>query len=277
MVQAKRKRDESIPELPKAFKQRHTKDFNEACQHILKVDPSLLATITSHDFPLFLVKEQEQLTLNHHFAKLASSIIAQQISGNAAKSIKKRVVEYFGNEFPTYQKLHDSFQDTKSVAGLRECGLSQRKISYLESLAMYFHDNEKEIEVLFTQDDDKIVEELVKNIKGIGPWSAKMFLVTSLERMDVFAADDLGVARGCSKYLESRPEVLKSLKSKRTLLKKSKIKHKNMNWKIHDEDIVESCGQLFEPYGTVFMFILWRLSSTNVEVMAKNEKEFATR
>lgn len=105
MVQVKRKRDESIPELPQAFKQRHTEDFNEACQHILKVDPSLLATITSHDFPLFLVKEQEQLTLNHHFAKLASSIIAQQISGNAAKSIKKRVVEYYGNEFPTYQKL----------------------------------------------------------------------------------------------------------------------------------------------------------------------------
>lgn len=106
-----------------------------------------------------------------------------------------------------------------------------------------------------------------------------MFLVTSLERMDVFAADDLGIARGCSKYLDCRPEILKELMSKRVQgkTKRSKIVHKKKNWKIYDEDIVEKCGEMFAPYRSIFMFILWRLSSTNIDALAKREKDFVAK
>ncbi|SCW04333.1 LAFE_0H11232g1_1 [Lachancea fermentati] len=264
----KREREEVVS-LPIDYQSKHTEDFNSACKTILEIDPSLLDTIVSGDFPLFLKKEQELMTLNHHFTKLASSILSQQISGSAAMSIKKKVTELFAGSFPTYQDISKLIANG-DTAKLRSCGLSGRKVLYLESLATYFNDNEDAIAVLLKQDDDEIIEALVKNVKGIGPWSAKMFLVTSLERMNVFAPEDLGVARGCSRYLDSRPDVLKELLNKRVAIKRSKIKHKKSNWKIYDEDIVDKCGQLFAPYRTVFMFILWRLSSTDVDAMAKN-------
>ena len=273
----KRTRSEVV-KLPEQFARKHIDSFVTGCEHILDLDPSLYDIIVSKEFQLFLKKEQPVFDLNHHFTKLASSILAQQISGAAANSIKQKVVSHFGDHFPSYQEVAKVFQD-KEVEELRSCGLSARKVQYLESLATYFNDNEKEVEELLEQDNDEIVTQLVANIKGIGPWSAKMFLVTSLERMDVFAPDDLGVARGCSRYLDSRPEVLKDLMSKRgdDKGKRSKITHKKKNWKIYDEDIVEKCGERFAPYQTIFMFVLWRLSSTDVDAMAKREKEFVKK
>ncbi|SCU83628.1 LAME_0C05908g1_1 [Lachancea meyersii CBS 8951] len=263
-----------LGQLPKDFRQRHIDSFNKGCEAILDVDSTLYDTIITKDFSLFLQKEQPEMTLNHHFMKLASSILAQQISGAAANSIKQKVVNRFG-EFPSFNEMAGLFKQGKSQE-LRECGLSARKVLYLESLANYFNDNEEDVKILLTKDNDTIASELVSNIKGIGPWSAKMFLVTSMERMDIFAADDLGVARGCSKYLDSHPEILKDLMSKRgPIIKRSKIKHVKKNWKIYDEDIVEQCGELFAPYRTIFMFLMWRLSQTNVEVMAKRENDFS--
>ncbi|SCU78317.1 LADA_0A05050g1_1 [Lachancea dasiensis] len=268
------KRKSSIPaELPADFASRHIDPFNKGCKAILEVDPSLYETMVSQDFGLFLKKEQPEMTLNHHFTKLASSILAQQISGAAAKSIKQKVMDRFG-DFPTFQEMAALFKESKSQ-DLRECGLSARKVLYLESLATYFNDNQESIAKLLTKDSDEIASELVTNIKGIGPWSAKMFLVTSMERMDIFAPDDLGIARGCSKYLDSRPEILQDIMTKRgPVIKRSKIKHVKNNWKIYDEDVVEKCGDLFAPYRTIFMFLMWRMSQTNVEVMAKRESDF---
>lgn len=273
----KRSREETV-ELPQDFAEKHIDTFVKGCHHILGVDPSLYDALLSKDFQLFLKREQPPMDLNHHFIKLASSILAQQISGAAANSVKNKLMAYYGGHFPTYQAVVETFHK-KNVQELRDCGLSARKVQYLESLANYFNDNEKAIEALFEQDNEEIASQLVANIKGIGPWSAKMFLVTSLERMDVFAADDLGIARGCSKYLDCRPEILKELMSKRVQgkTKRSKIVHKKKNWKIYDEDIVEKCGEMFAPYRSIFMFILWRLSSTNIDALAKREKDFVAK
>ncbi|SCU99828.1 LANO_0F03884g1_1 [Lachancea nothofagi CBS 11611] len=272
----KRARNQSAQELPEEFQQRHIEPFNKGCKLILDIDPTLYDLIAKKDFSLFLKKEQTPMTLNHHFSKLASSILAQQISGAAANSIKQKVINRF-NEFPTFQEMAKLYVDNRSQE-LRECGLSARKVLYLESLSNYFNENQDSIEKLLTEDSDEIASQLVANIKGIGPWSANMFLVTSMERMDIFAADDLGVARGCSKYLDSHPEILKDIMSKRgPLIKRSKIKHVKKNWKIYDEDIVEKCGELFTPYRSIFMFLMWRLSETNVEVMEKREDEFVEK
>lgn len=265
--------------LPKDFRKRHTPKFNEACDHILKVDPTLLKIIQKQDFPLFLKKEQEPQNVGHHYAKLASAILSQQISGAAARSIKSKLMEHFDGEFPSHRQMYVEIHDNQKREMIRSCGLSARKVLYIESLTDYFINNEKEIEELFDKDDndEEIVEQLTKNIKGIGPWSAKMFLVTGLGRYNIFAVEDLGIARGCSNYLSDKQSLVEELTNNRTVAKRSKIKHKKLNWKIYDDDIVEACAERFAPYRTVLMFIFWRLSSTSVEAMEKNETNFVNK
>lgn len=271
--------DEGIV-LADSYLEQHTDEFKVGIEHILKVDPSLKGIIEHSSFTMFAKTNVVEGSMKLYFDKLCSSIIAQQISGIAAKNIRGRIVDMFGNDgkFPSYQRLHKTFKDPVEKQALKDCGLSQRKLSYIESLVEYFYKEESSIEELFKNgDDEHIIEELVTHIKGIGPWSAKMFLITALRRMDIFAPEDLGIARGCSKYLEERPDILVKLQSKRTRIRKSKIKHKSFKWKIHDEDIIDLCGDLFMPYRTLFMFILWRMSDTNMDVVIKNEKDFVSR
>lgn len=271
--------DEPVVTLPEDFRDRHIEEFGQACDHILKVDSNLLDVITKMDFPLFLKKEQLPKDLEHYYTKLASAILSQQISGAAAKSIKKKFMDHFGGRFPSPQVVSEELLDSAKKQEIRSCGLSGRKLIYLESLTNYFVNNGDEIEKLFNSsgNDDEVIQQLTENIKGIGAWTAKMFLVTGLERMNVFAAEDLGIARGCSNYLASRADLVQELKQNRVSVKRSKIKHKKLNWKIYDEDIVEACAERFTPYRTVLMFIFWRLSSTNVDAMAKNETEFTNK
>lgn len=273
------RKPESRVELPEDFKDRHTTQFCQACNHILQVDPTLYEIITKQDFPLFLKGKQEQRTLGHHYAKLASAILSQQISGAAARSIKTKLMKNFDDEFPSHRQMHEQLGEPTGRETIRACGLSARKVTYLESLTEYFIKNEEEIEKLFSgeDNDDEIVEQLTKNVKGIGPWSAKMFLVTGLGRYDVFAVEDLGLARGCSNYLSNKPTLVAKLTDSRIAAKKSKIKHKKLNWKIYDDDLVEMCAERFAPYRTVLMFIFWRLASTSVEAMEKNETEFVNK
>ncbi|CCD23340.1 DNA-3-methyladenine glycosylase II NDAI_0B03050 [Naumovozyma dairenensis CBS 421] len=264
-------------EIPKEFALKHIEEFNKACQYIIKVDPTLLEPLLIHEAPLYLLTSEADNTLQSYFARLASVIVAQQLSGHAAKSIKKKFIEHFDNKFPTYKDLYHDLKDDDERKQILACGLSQRKMTYLDSLTTYFYENEENIRKLFDgkDNDQEIIDELVKNIKGIGPWSAKMFLITGLRRFDVFAAEDLGIARGFSKYLSDKPELVKSLISTRGVIKKSKIKHKKVNWKIYDDDIMEKCAERFAPYRSVFMFILWRMSNTHLDAVIKNENDFA--
>ncbi|AET40571.1 DNA-3-methyladenine glycosylase II Ecym_6188 [Eremothecium cymbalariae DBVPG len=269
----KRSREDQLL-LPKDYLSRHTPEFGKAVRFILDKDPSLADIILKSDFPIYSINRKKINTLNECFVNLASGILSQQISGVAAKAIKARIVDLFKGEFPSYETLESIFK-SKETEDIRKCGVSGRKLVYLESLVNYFCNESENIERLIKEGNaEEIVNELVKNVKGIGLWSAKMFLVTALQHPNVFTADDLGISRGCSNYLKTRPEVLKNIMTKRRKIKKSKIKHKNRNWTIYDEDIVEICAESFEPYRTVFMLILWRLSSTNMEAMIAAEKQF---
>ncbi|CAI4038612.1 hypothetical protein SMKI_05G2230 [Saccharomyces mikatae IFO 1815] len=262
--------------LPEEYSFKHEEKFNVACQHILEKDPSLLPLLKNYEFSLYLKGTQVPDTLDGYFVRLASTILSQQISGIAAKSIKARVESLYGGTFPEYKVLFEDFKDPVKSAKIAKCGLSKRKMVYLESLATYFTERNEDVKRLFSQEDndDEIINSLVTNVKGIGPWSAKMFLISGLKRMDVFAPEDLGIARGFSKYLSDKPELEKELMRERGVIKKSKIKHKKYNWKIYDDDVMEKCSQLFAPYRSVFMFILWRLSSTDTEAMIKVERDF---
>lgn len=277
MVKRKREEDSDVAQLSPEYLDKHSDEFKTAVSHILSVDPSLKEIIEQSSFHMYLKDATNENSMEDYFRKLSRSIIGQQISGIAAKKINERIVELFKGKFPNYKDMHHWLQDPDQKQQLKDCGLSQRKLLYFESLTDYFYNNEHDIELLFQDEDEgTIIEKLVANIKGIGPWSAKLFLVSGLHKQDIFSAEDLGIARGCSRYLEDRPEVLAEITAKRTVIMKSKIKHKNFKWKIHDHDIVELCGDLFRPYRTLFMFILWRMSDTNVDVVLKNESDFVS-
>ncbi|SMN21698.1 similar to Saccharomyces cerevisiae YER142C MAG1 3-methyl-adenine DNA glycosylase involved in protecting DNA against alkylating agents [Maudiozyma saulgeensis] len=277
-----------IEDIPEDYRDRHVPAFSDAMDFILKKDNSLVHVFLKADFELFKKFDKgygeptDDAKLQNAFSKLGGAIVGQQISNSAARSIRIKFMALFDGMFPMYKELKEYMTIPDNVKKMRESGLSQRKVTYMESLAIYFSDNEERLKKMYyhTNDrkdnnDDEIMNDLVAGVKGIGPWTAKMFLVSGLRRINVFAPEDVGVARGFSRYISDKPELLKELMDGRESVKKSKIKHKKFNWKVYDVDIMERCADRFAPYRTVFMFLLWRLSGTGkLDVTIDVENQF---
>ncbi|CAI5758081.1 unnamed protein product [Candida verbasci] len=265
--------------LPQEYINYHTSDFIEGIRHILKVDPSLYPVIVHSNFERFNINKvaKNNALIHDYWYNLVSSVIAQQISGSAAKSIESKFKQLFQDEIPTPAKtLSFTHEELRSV------GFSNSKVKYVMDISEAFNDpSHKLTNINFYQDSriEDIILELCK-LKGIGPWSAKMFAIFTLEKMNVFAEDDLGIARGMARYLKIRPEYFKLIKNESAnheptqLLLKRKTKfaskeNSKRNWiPIHDA-YVKYIAEKFSPYKTVFMMILWRLSSTNIDVLSK--------
>ena len=123
------------------------------------------------------------------YTTLVRAIIGQQLSVKAASTIHGRVLELFGGDDPTPQRLLDAGE-----ADLRGCGLSGRKVSYLRDLARHVLDGSLEIDRLDQLEDEQVIEEITA-VRGLGEWSAQVFLMFHLERPDVLPTGDLGVRR----------------------------------------------------------------------------------
>jgi len=121
------------------------------------------------------------------FHALVSSIISQQISGSAARSIRQRLFDHVAPD-----KLTAEMLCRLSPEVLRKLGLSTQKASYLLDLANHVASGELKLERMARLSDEAVIEELIK-VKGIGVWTAQMFLIFSLGRLNVFPHDDLGV------------------------------------------------------------------------------------
>ncbi len=135
----------------------------------------------------------------YYFEDLVSSIVGQQLSGKAAKTIFTRVKTLL-----TKGKIisPESVLKTKDEK-LRECGMSWSKVSYIKDLAKKVKRGEVDIKKLNKLTDDQIIEELTK-VKGIGRWTAEMFLMFALARPDVFPLDDLGIQKGMNKLFKKK-------------------------------------------------------------------------
>ena len=135
------------------------------------------------------------------FEMLVSSIISQQISTSAARSIRKRVFEQFPGS-ATPEKIVRLSDET-----LRSCGLSPQKLRYMRDLSSMVHDGHVRLRTIQRLDDEAVIEHLTQ-IKGIGRWTAQMFLMFSLGRPDVFPVDDLGIRNAIHKIyrLKKHPE-----------------------------------------------------------------------
>jgi DNA-3-methyladenine glycosylase II len=125
-----------------------------------------------------------------HYAALVRSIVGQQLSVIAARSIYRRLLEHFGGRPPTPEEMLAADPDEMRLAA----GLSRAKTAYLRSLAEHVIAGELELDRLDDLPDDEVLAELVA-VKGIGEWSAQIFLMFQLERPDVLAVGDLGVRR----------------------------------------------------------------------------------
>jgi DNA-3-methyladenine glycosylase II len=121
------------------------------------------------------------------FMTLARSIVGQQISVKAADAVWGRFVAQVGELTP--ERLLQL-----GATGLAGCGLSQRKMEYLGDLAAHFADGRLDPADWVMQDDESLIVELCK-VRGIGRWTAEMFLIFNLMRPDVFPLDDIGLQR----------------------------------------------------------------------------------
>ena len=127
------------------------------------------------------------------FATLARAIVGQQISAKAAQSVWKRVVAACAQARGA--SMNPDAVAALRVETLRACGLSGMKVSYLHDLAAHFLDGRVQPRAFARMDDEAIIEVLVA-VKGIGRWSAQMFLMFHLLRPDVWPVDDLGLRNG---------------------------------------------------------------------------------
>ncbi|MEN3285119.1 MAG: DNA-3-methyladenine glycosylase [Solirubrobacteraceae bacterium] len=125
-----------------------------------------------------------------NYTALVRSIVGQQLSTRSAQAIYGRLLARFGGEPPsTEQILHDDPDELRVAVGL-----SHAKVRYLRSLAEHLVSGELDLENLDELTDDEILARLVA-VKGIGEWSAHMFLMFQLARPDVLAVGDLGIRR----------------------------------------------------------------------------------
>ena len=155
-------------------------DIRKARRHLRAADP-VMKNIIDAVGPFTLGLERDR------FRMLVCSIISQQISGSAAASIIRRLRKLAG---PGGLKAANLARFT--VEELRSVGLSPQKATYVTDLVHKVNDGTVKLQQIGRLTDEQVIEHLIQ-VKGIGRWTAQMFLIFSLGRLDVFPHDDLGV------------------------------------------------------------------------------------
>ncbi len=163
----------------------------EACRHLMKRDRVMKKLIPQH--PGVCLQSRGDA-----FVTLARSIVGQQISVKAAQSVWER--------FSALSRRMTPAQVLKlKVDDMRAAGLSARKVEYLVDLALHFSNGQVHEKQWADMDDEAIIAELVA-IRGIGRWTAEMFLIFHLMRPNVLPLDDIGLQNGISRcYFSGEP------------------------------------------------------------------------
>jgi DNA-3-methyladenine glycosylase II len=158
-----------------------------AAKHLAANDPVMARLVTEHG----LFKPEPH---TNYYYELVSSIIGQQLSVKAAASIEKRFIDLFDGAFPTPEQIV-----AIDPEALRGVGFSRAKAAYVADLARHVLSGELQIEKLPSLDNDEIIKELTA-VKGIGEWTAHMFLIFALGRLDILPTGDLGFRTGVRKH-----------------------------------------------------------------------------
>lgn len=163
--------------------------------HFKKADPKLhkilIKVLESHGDEIFNLKKHDFL-----FDRLVESIISQQLSVRVADVIYERVL----NLMPKKKLTPEGILKNKDE-DLRKAGLSHQKIKYLKDLSEKVKSGELDLDNLDNLENEEVIEELTK-VKGIGKWTAEMFLMFALGRPDIFSHGDLGLQNAIKKIYE---------------------------------------------------------------------------
>ena len=163
----------------------------KARKALAAADPTMAALIERIgpiDIATRLQRRKEERP-NDAYGALLRAIVGQQLSTKAARTIYLRVLELFGGQTPSPEQLLEA--DEKD---LRAAGLSGRKTEYIRDLASHVLGGELELDRLDRLGDEEVVEEIVA-VRGLGQWTAEMFLLFHLERPDVLSGGDLGIRK----------------------------------------------------------------------------------
>ena len=161
-----------------------------------------------------------------HFASLVETICYQQLAGKAAASIHTRVLKALGGVTP------ENVMSTSDV-DLRSAGLSQNKLLSIRSLTEHVMESKLNLRSIGKYDDEQVIEKLVQ-VRGIGRWSAQMFLIDRLKRLDVWPTGDYGVRAGSQILFKKR--IMPTEKEMKDLVNK------------------------YKPYRTIVAWYCWKLA-----------------
>ena len=166
--------------------------------------------------------------MNNYYESLVRSIVYQQLSGKAASIIYERFLDLF--VFDIYPEPKDIL--AVSIETLRSSGLSYQKVNYIRDLSEKWQDGTMNLTDIDSMTDEEISSELIK-VKGIGQWTADMFLMFTLGRPDVFPFGDLGIQKG-----------VMIITNMNRLPTQKEMERKTKKW---------------QPYRTVAAWYLWKL------------------
>lgn len=196
-------------------------DINSSIQDLEKLDPSLKALFDS--FEIDNLQSEK-----NYFKSIVRSIIYQQLSSKAARIIYNRFVNLFSSSrFPRPNEVIKI-----PMERMRSAGLSTSKAHYINNVSNAFIDNPDIYNQLEKDNDKDIIKSLMK-IKGVGMWTAQMFLIFTLNRPDVFPVTDLGIQKGYRYYFK-----LNDFPNAETMMERAKI---------------------WIPHRTVVSLYLWRI------------------
>lgn len=170
--------------------------WDEACKHLSRRDRVMRKLIPK-------CGEARLQSRGDAFTTLARSIVGQQISVKAAQSVWNRFVALTPGDDPA--RIDPARVLDLTTVDMRGAGLSARKVEYLGDLARHFSSGAVHVHEWTAMDDDAIIDELVA-IRGIGRWTAEMFLIFHLMRPNVMPLDDIGLIKGISaNYFSGEP------------------------------------------------------------------------
>jgi DNA-3-methyladenine glycosylase II len=156
--------------------------LKRAADHLSKNDPKLAAVIETSG-PCRIQPHSD------HYGELVGSIVGQQLSSIAAGTIWRRVLDLFDGKMPSPEQLI-RIDDQR----LRDVGLSWAKVRYVKDLAQHILDGRLDLDHIATMPNEQIIEQLTA-VKGLGEWSAHMFMIFGLGRLDILPTGDLGVRK----------------------------------------------------------------------------------
>ena len=201
----------------------HTDLVKTARRHLRNADSVMAQLVERYEPHIFSAAKAQP-----HYHALVRAIINQQLSVKAGRTIEKRLQEKHGGRYFKAEQLI-TLKDTV----LRECGISHNKIRYIHTLSRAVVSGKLNFRSLAKQDDDGVRDTLTQ-YPGIGPWSADMFLITSLRRLDVLPLGDLVLRKSIHRHYRLRDEA--------------------------SQDEYVAIAEAWRPYRTVASYYLWAAS-----------------